>query len=378
MKIFSLKPNIAYEKDSIEYLRKINIKNSLIITDEFMVKSGILKKVTDILDEEKVQYEIFSKIQPNPSSKLVVDGVGTMLKLKHDSIIAVGGGSAIDTAKGIILFYMKMMSKASKENIAKPYFIAIPTTSGTGSEVTSYSVITDSDTHVKMAFSEDIMLPDLAIVDPVFTISVPASVTADTGMDVFTHALEALVSRKSSDFTDTLASGVLKIVFSYLLRAYRDGSDTLARQKMHNASCMAGIAFTNAALGLNHSMGHAFGAKFKVSHGRSVAIFLPYVIEYNSLDSICAQKYSDVAKSIGLPATTIEQGVSSLIESIKVLNRKLGIPLCIKELDIDKEEFFDEIKNMSETALEDMCTLGNRRNPTKDDIVMIFKKAYKG
>jgi acetaldehyde dehydrogenase/alcohol dehydrogenase len=213
MKKFSLKPHIVYEKESIEYLREINIKNSLIITDKFMVKSDIAKKVTDILDEERTKYEIFSEVQPNPSSDLVVDGVDAMLKLKPDSIIAIGGGSAIDTAKGIILFYMNMMNKSSKEHAIKPYFIAIPTTSGTGSEVTSYSVITDNDTHVKMAFSEDIMLPDLAIVDPYFTKSVPPSVTADTGMDVFTHALEALVSNESSDFTDTLANGVLKIVF---------------------------------------------------------------------------------------------------------------------------------------------------------------------
>ncbi|MCR2044070.1 1-propanol dehydrogenase PduQ [Anaerosalibacter massiliensis] len=378
MKKFSLKPHIVHEKESIEYLRKINIKNSLIITDKFMVKFGITKKVTDILEEEKINYEVFSKVEPNPSSDLVIDGIDLMLKFRPDSIIAIGGGSAIDTAKGIILFYMNMMNESNKKHVKKPYFIAIPTTSGTGSEVTSYSVITDNDTHGKMAFSEDIMLADLAIVDPDFTNSVPPSVTADTGMDVFTHALEALVSNQSSDFTDTLASGVLKIVFSYLLRAYRDGNDTLARQKMHNASCMAGIAFTNSALGINHSMGHAFGARFKVSHGRSVAIFLPYIIEYNSLDNTCAYKYNDVAKSIGLPASSIEQGVSSLIESIKVLNRKLGIPVCIKEMDIDGKEFFDEIENMSQTAMEDVCTIGNPRKPTKDDIIMIFKKAYEG
>ncbi len=378
MKKFSLKPNIVYEKDSIEYLREINIKNSLIITDKFMVKSNITKKVTGILDEEEAKYEIFSKVQPNPSSDLVVDGVAVMLKLKPDSIIAIGGGSAIDTAKGIILFYMNIMNKSSKENVVKPYFIAIPTTSGTGSEVTSYSVITDNDTNVKIAFSEDIMLPDLAILDSDFTKSVPPSVTADTGMDVFTHALEALVSNQSSDFTDTLASGVLKIVFSYLLRAYRNGNDTLARQKMHNASCMAGIAFTNSTVGISHSMGHAFGARFKVSHGRSVAILLPYVVEYNSFDSICAHKYSDLAKSIGLPASSIEQGVSSLIESIKVLNRKLDIPVCIKEMDIDEKEFLDEIENMSQLAMKDVCTLGNPRKPTKGDIAAIFKKAYEG
>ncbi len=378
MKKFSLGPCIVYEKESIKYLREVDIKNVLIVTDKSMAKFGITKKVTDILDEEKINYKIFSEVEPNPSSDIVINGVNTMLKIKSDSIIAIGGGSVIDTAKSIILFYMNMMNKYNEQNIKKPYFVAIPTTSGTGSEVTSYSVVTDKDTHAKMVLNEDIMLADLAIVDPDFTKSVPPSVTADTGMDVFTHALEALVSNKSSDFTDILAIGALKIVFSYLLRAYRDGSDILAREKMHNASCLAGIAFTNSALGINHSMGHAFGTKFKVSHGRAVAIFLPYVIEYNSVDNKCAYKYNYLAKSIGLPASSIEEGVSSLIESIKVLSRKLDIPVCIKEMDIDKKEFFDAIENMSQVAMEDACTVGNTRIPTKDDIMRIFKRAYEG
>ena len=378
MKKFSLGPSVVYEKGSIEYLRDINIKSALIVTDKDMIKFGICKKVTNILEEKGIRYKIFSEIKSNPSSDLVIGGVDFMLNFKPDSVIAIGGGSAIDTAKAIILFYMNTINKSNVENIKKPYFIAIPTTSGTGSEVTSYSVITDIDTHEKMALNEDIMLADLAIVDPDFTRSVPPKITADTGMDVFTHALEAFVSNQASDFTDVLASGVLKMVFSYLLRAYRDENDILAREKMHNASCMAGIAFTNSALGIDHSMGHAFGARFKISHGRVVAIFLPYVIEYNSANKTCAYKYNDIAKSIGLLTPGIEQGVVALIEAVKVLNRKLGIPVCVKEMDIDKKEFFDAIENMSQAAIEDVCTLGNTRIPTKEDIMLIFKKAYEG
>lgn len=378
MKKFNIGPEIVYEKGSINYLRELGTKSSAIITDELMLKLGIVDRVTDILDEEKIDYKIFSEVKPNPSSDLVIDGVNFMMSFQPDSIIAIGGGSVIDTAKGIVLFYMDMLKKANVKEVKKPYFIAVPTTSGTGSEVTSYSVITDEKTNEKIAFKEDVMMADLAIIDSNFTISVPPSVTADTGMDAFTHALEAFVSNKASDFTDIMAIGVLNTIFSFLLRAYRNGEDILAREKMHHASCIAGIAFNNSALGINHSMGHAFGSKFKVSHGRSVAVFLPYVIEYNSLDDRCAYKYSYIAKSMGLPASNREEGVSSLIEAIKVLNRKLNIPVCVEEMNIEEKEYFNEIENMSQTAIKDICTSGNIRIPTKEDIMTIFKKAYRG
>lgn len=385
MKKFVLKPQIIYERGSIKYLNHIRARKVLVVTDKDMVKFGLVKKITEILDKRNISYSIFSEVHPNPSINLVSKGLEYMVKVNPDVIIALGGGSPIDTAKGILLLYTTLLKKENTTNVEKPYFITVPTTSGTGSEVTAYSVINDEEKNIKKVFNEEVMLPDLAVIDLDFTVTVPPVVTADTGLDVLTHALEAFVSKDSSDYTDVLAEGVIKIVFNYLLSAYRDGKNILARDKMHNASCLAGIAFTNSSLGINHSMAHILGTQFKLSHGRSNAILLPYVIKYNSEienskveNNICAKKYRYIAESIGIPTANIREGVSRLIEAIKVLNRKLDIPLSIKETGIDGKSFLDSLESMSEIAIQDICTEGNPKVPTKEHIISIFKKAYIG
>lgn len=383
MKKFIVSPKIIHEKGAVQCLKDMDLGKVLIITDRFMVKLDIVKKITTILNVKSSKYQIFSKVEPNPSVNLVIEGLQNMLDFKPNTIIAVGGGSAIDTAKGMILFFNNVIKKKNIKDMRIPYFIAVPTTSGTGSEVTSYSVFTNYNGS-KVAFNEDIMFPDLAILDPDFTSTVPPKVTADTGIDVLTHGLEAFVSNMSSDYTDILAQGAIKAVFNYLLAVYRDGSNMLAREKMHNASCMAGIAFTNSALGINHSMAHALGGKFKVSHGRANGVLLPYVIEYNSgidecdkeLEGFCAKKYAYIAHVLGLPCTTIRAGVRSLIEGIRVLNKKLNIPLTIKELGIGKDEFNDFLDEMSKLAMDDICTQGNPKTVDRNSIKSIFIRAY--
>ncbi|MBS4534552.1 iron-containing alcohol dehydrogenase [Clostridium sp. D2Q-14] len=384
MKTFILSPKIVHEKGAIQYLKYMDLGKVLIVTDEFMVKFNIVKKITKVLDIKSTGYEIFSKVQPNPTVDLVVKGLQIILNFNPDTIIAVGGGSSIDTAKGMMLFFDNLIKKKDIKDVQNPYFIAVPTTSGTGSEVTSYSVITNSENGMKMAFNEDIMFPDLAVLDSDFTSTVPPKVTADTGIDVLTHALEAFTSNMSCDYTDILAEGAIKSVFNYLLIAYTNEEDALAREKMHNASCMAGIAFTNAALGINHSMAHALGGKFKISHGRANAVLLPYVIEYNSeideyyeeLENSCAKKYAYISKILGLPCSSIREGVMSLVKAIKVLNKKLDIPITIQGLGINEKEFNKVLDEMSKLAINDICTEGNPKKADKNSIKKIFIKAY--
>ncbi|MCG4585477.1 iron-containing alcohol dehydrogenase, partial [Anaerosalibacter bizertensis] len=283
MKKFKLNTEIYYEINSIEKLKDIKRKRAYIVTDELMVELGNIAKITYILDDNNIDWCLFDKVVPDPTVDVIKKGLHEMIDFKPDTIIAIGGGSSIDTAKGILYFYMKILEKLiDKNSIKKPLFIAIPTTSGTGSEVTSYSVITDGENNVKIPIISDDMVPDIAIIDCNFTKTVPPSVTADTGLDVLTHAIEAYVARGSSGYTDIYAEKAIKHVFSYLLKAYSDGNNIEAREKMHDASCMAGIAFTNAGLGINHSLAHALGAKFHIPHGKANAILLPYIIEYNS------------------------------------------------------------------------------------------------
>lgn len=378
MNKFSIKSKIFFEKGSIQYLNNIKNKKVCIVTDPFMIKSGAVDKIINIFKANKVKYEIFSEIIPDPPIEIVAAGVNKMRTFKPDVIISLGGGSSIDATKSIILFTVKILN-ANGDKYNKPLFIAIPTTSGTGSEVTSFSVITKGTT--KFPLVDDEIVPDIAIIDADFIKTVPQHITADTGMDVLTHALEAYVSTNSSDYTDAFCEKVVKLVFEYLLRAYKDGNDMVAREKLHNASCMAGIAFTNANLGINHSIAHTIGGNFHIPHGRSNAIILPYVIKYNAnLDSIkeseTAKKYSELAKILGLPSSSSKEGVNSLIYAIKILMKETNIPMSLKEANVDKNELFNKIQSMVNSVLEDKCTVTNPRIPNEEEIIILLKAIY--
>ncbi len=388
MKKFLLKPEIHFGRDALSYLKEIEAKHVFIVTDPFMVKLGILDKITALLDHNKIYYHVFSETEPDPSTETIQKGLEHIIYAKPDMLIAVGGGSSIDAAKAIMYMCIQVKEKfIDKDSIHKPWFIAIPTTSGTGSEVSSYSVITDKATHAKILLKSAIMLPDVALLDESLTMSVPPPVTADTGFDVLTHSIEAYVSPWATDYTDIFAEKAMKLVFSYLLKAYKKGDDEEARHKLHNASCMAGIAFTNASLGINHSLAHAIGGEFNFPHGRSNAMFLPYVIAYNAgLDiaagtvenAAVAQRYAQLAICIGLPAQSPFEGTLSLITAIKVLKSAVNIPHTIRELHVSEEDFKKRVAEMAANAEADICTSGNPIAVTRENLTQLYLQAFYG
>ncbi|TPG68163.1 iron-containing alcohol dehydrogenase [Brevibacillus laterosporus] len=384
MNHFQVKTIVHFGADALTSLQRIENKRILVVTDPFMIKSGMIEKVKQQLEEKNEHITIFHNIVPDPPLENIVNGVQIMSAADPDIVIALGGGSAIDAAKAICLFKNRMNQK---ETVAKEVtFIAVPTTSGTGSEVTNFSVITDSSKNVKYPLVSDEMLPTEAILDPELVKTVPPFITADTGIDVLTHALEAYVSTLSSDFTDAFSEKAIRLVFAYLEKSFRNGEDHLAREKMHNASCIAGLAFNAASLGISHSMAHIIGAKFHISHGRSNGIVLPYVIEYNAnikgyTDrnfSMAASKYADIAKLLNLPSSDTRNGVKNLILAVKKLRKELGMPASLKEAGVKKEEFYRELDNLVEVAMQDKCTITNPRTPSVKEIKSLFEQAYVG
>ena len=359
MQWFKIPEKIYHEMHSIQYLEKMeNVERVMIVTDRMMVQLGYAEKLAYHLRKRRnpVMIEIFADVEPDPSVDTVLNGAEAMRKFNPDTIIALGGGSAMDAAKGMWLFYenpeadfedLRLKFADIRKRVYKfpklgrrAKMVAIPTTSGTGSEVTSFAVITDKVNNIKYPLADYELTPDVAIIDPQFVMSVPAAVTADTGLDVLTHAIEAYVSVMATDYTDALAMKAIQMVFKYLPISYR-GGDTAegreAREKMHNASCMAGMAFANAFLGVNHSLAHKLGSEFHIPHGRANAILLPHVVEYNAQlptkfaafpkykSFVADKKYAEIAKVLGLKADTVEQGVLSLVQAIKDLMKELGI-----------------------------------------------------
>lgn len=387
MSTFSVKPKVYFGVGELKALREMNCKNAFIVTDPFMVKSGAINKVTEQLELGSINYEVFSEIVPDPPLETVAKGIKAMDKFSPDAVIAMGGGSAIDAAKAITHFRGLVKSGTTGVAVEKPMFIAIPTTSGTGSEVTAFSVITDKQLNVKYPLVEEDMLPDAAILDAELVKSVPASITADTGIDVLTHAIEAYVSTEASDFTDALAEKAIKLVFKYLPIAYKEGANLEAREKMHNASCIAGMAFTNSSLGINHSMAHIIGGRFHVPHGKANALVLPYVIEYNADIKIssnreytkAAERYAEIAKFLGLTTSNNpREGVRSLLNAVKNLIKTVGIPNRLKDLEISLADFEANVDEMAQIAKDDACTITNPRNPEVTELRDLFCKVYNG
>ena len=409
MQWFKVPEKIYFEAGSIAYLEKMpNIERAFIVTDPGMVKLGYVDKILYHLRNRQhyVHSEIFSEVEADPSFDTIMKGVEAMKNFKPDVIIALGGGSPIDAAKGMWLFYEHPEADAEGLKLkfmdirkrtykfpklgTKCQMVAIPTTSGTGSEVTSFAVITDKEKNKKYPLADYELTPDVAIVDPDLVMSLPKSITADTGMDVLTHALEAYVSNMASDYTDGLAEKAVELVFQYLEQAYDDGTNKLAREKMHNASTIAGMAFTNAFLGVNHSMAHKIGAEFHLPHGRINAILLPYVVRYNATKPtkfvsfpkyeyfIADKKYSEIAKKAGLKAKTVEEGISSLIEKIKEMNEHMNIPKSFKDAGIDEQEFLSKVDMLADRAFEDQCTTANPRVPLVSEIKQILLDSYYG
>ena len=409
MQWFKVPRKIFFEKGAISYLKVMrDISRVFIVTDETMQKFGYVDKILYYLRQrkEKVHCEIFSEVEPDPSFDTVKAGVNMMNLFKPDCIIALGGGSVIDAAKGMWLLYeqpevdldalkpkfLDIRKKVYKlEDLGKKAkMVAIPTTSGTGSETTSFAVISDKEKNMKYPITDYALVPTIAIVDPELVYTLPKSVVADTGMDVLTHAIEAYVSNMATDYTDGLAVKAVELVFEYLVRSYKDANDTVAREKMHNASTIAGMAFSNAFLGINHSIAHKIGAEFHVPHGRANAILLPHVIKYNATIPskfvsfpkyeyfIADKKYADLARRLGLPAKTTQEGVNSLIKAIKDLMKNLDMHTSFKQENILEEDYMNKVSELAQKAFEDQCTTANPKLPLISELEQILKDAYNG
>ncbi len=377
---FYVPTKIYTGESAFENLKEYPIRNVCIICDPFVAKSGMIKKPLGVLESMGATCHIFSDITPDPSTDLVSRGVSWILEKKPDAVMAMGGGSAIDAAKAISFMYQKINA------VDKPLCIVAPTTSGTGSEVTSFAVITDSTTHAKHPLVDDKLLPCIAVLDPTLTRSVPPAVTADTGLDVLVHAIEANVSTAATDFSDALAEKAIRLVRDYLPRCYRQGEDMEAREHMHNASCLAGIAFNHASLGICHSIAHVLGARFGIPHGRANAIVLPYVIEYNAhmyekhfqTDNRAAKIYAHIGIIMN-PGTYVgPQAVRNLTIAINKMKKELDIPMTLREAGVDEKAFMDVVPEMAEIAIQDKCTATNPRTITKPQMVELMKRIYNG
>lgn len=374
MKNFEIKTKIKFGEDSLSFLNTIKNKKIFIVTDPFMMKSGMIKKVTDKLKD--VEYKIFSDVVPDPPMELIVSGVEGVTDYKPDVIIALGGGSSIDAAKAIMHFSRQI------GNLSEMEFIAIPTTSGTGSEVTSFAVISNAQKGIKYPLVSDELLPDIAILEPELVKSVPKAIVADTGMDVLTHAVEAYVSTKANDFSDALAEKAVKLTFEYLKKSYDNQNDIEAKEKMHNASCIAGLAFNITSLGINHAIAHNIGGRLHIPHGRINAVLLPHVIEFNAAIegfnpktyTTAATRYAHLAKLVGIQGSNTRMLVKGFITEIVKLEKSMDMPTSIRECKVTQEQYEKALNDIAAGALEDACILTNPRTASHNSVLGILEK----
>ena len=372
---FVLKTRIFMGKDGLDEILQ-GVSRAFIVTDRFMHESGKVSYLTEPLEARNIEYQIFSEVKPDPDIATVTKGIGKMLEFQPQVLFALGGGSPIDAAKA--MNWLSVQGGLDK----KSTFVAIPTTSGTGSEVSRFSVISDPEQSAKYPLVSDDLLPDAAILDAELVRSVPPAVTADTGIDVLTHAIEAFVSTGANDFTDAAAEKAMKLVRSNLLKVYKNPDDLQARQEMHNASCLAGLAFSNAGLGLNHGMAHTLGAHFHIPHGRANGILLPYVMAFNAgcheQLTPTAARYARIARVLKLDGPSIRQSAFSVVRTTKQYIKQLHIPDSIEAAGVSREDFDAALDEMVEAAYQDACTKTNPRTCSKEDIKGVFLRAYTG
>ncbi|MEI0447420.1 1-propanol dehydrogenase PduQ [Brachyspira intermedia] len=371
---FILNTKIISGHNALLELDFSKFKRVSIFTDNNMLKIGTCDSTIELMKKNNIDYEIFSDIEPDPSFEIVIKCLSKILTFESDTIIAIGGGSVIDTAKSVIYFALEI-NKRMPSGLKKPFFIAVPTTSGTGSEVTSYAVITDKENHQKVPLLSNKMLPDIALLDSQFTLTVPPRITAETGMDVMTHAFESYVSVNSSPFTMPYSEYAIIGVFNNISKAVHNGKDVKARIAMHELSCTAGIAFNNAGLGLIHAMAHALGGRFRQPHGRANAILMPYVIEYNAMHcKKSAAKYAKIITLLNVKNIDDDITASKILKSLILeLNKTIGINQKITDYGVDKAEFENAIDEMASHALKDVCILTNPVKPSLEDVKNIYR-----
>ncbi len=378
MQSFKVPPSIVFGEESLNHLATIKGKRAMIVTGgSSMKRFGFIDQTIEILKGNGIESQVFDGVEPNPSVETVLAGAKAMQDFQPDWIVAIGGGSAIDAAKIMWCFYEhpgltfeEIIPVGSMPELRKKArFAAIPSTSGTATEITAFSVITDTKNHIKYPIVSAEIVPDVAIVDPALPAKMPAHITAHTGMDVMTHSVEAYVSIAANSYTDPLAMESIELTYKWLKKAYDKGDDMEARYHMHNASTLAGMAFSNVSLGLVHSLAHKIGGEFGVTHGLANAILLPYVIKHNKLST---DKYEAIEKRLG---------VARLEVAIKEMNKILGIAdnfKAVTEVEMSEEKFNEVLERMSSNAHADPCTLTNPGQPTVEDVKKIYRQAFYG
>lgn len=385
---FTLPRDLYYGKDALENLKNLGGKKAIVVSGgSSMRKGGFLDKVDAYLKEAGMEITHFEGVEPDPSVETVMKGASAMAEFEPDWIIAIGGGSPIDAAKAMWAFYE--YPDTTFEDLCVPFnfpklrtkakFAAIPSTSGTATEVTAFSVITDYAKGIKYPLADFEITPDVAIVDPALVETLPPKQVAYTGMDALTHAVEAYVSTLNSPFTDPLAIKAIEMVFDYLPQSYLGDMD--AREQMHYAQCLAGQAFSNALLGIVHSMAHKTGAAFStghIPHGCANAIYLPYVIKYNAHEPEAMRRYADIARRVGLGGASEKAQVNALIAKIEEFNRAMNIPKTLKEFGVNEDEFKQKVSTIAANAVGDACTGSNPRQITPEQMEKLFVCTYYG
>ncbi|HOZ15976.1 MAG TPA: iron-containing alcohol dehydrogenase [Tenuifilaceae bacterium] len=380
---FTLPRDIHFGENSLEILKSIKGKRAMIVVGGGSMKRfGFLDKVESYLKEAGLDVRLIEGVETDPSVETVMQGAAAMREYNPDWIVSIGGGSPIDAAKAMWIFYEH--PEAKFEEVAKPFnipqlrnkarFIAIPSTSGTATEVTAFSVITDYSKGIKYPLADFEITPDIAILDSALAETMPKQLTAHTGMDALTHATEAYVASARSDFSDPLALKAIQMIIDNLIDSYN--GNKFAREKMHIAQCLAGMAFSNALLGITHSLAHKTGAIFHIPHGCANAIYLPYVVRYNQ--KCCAERYADIAKFLGLKGSTTAELVDSYVELVENLNRKMEIPSTLKEYGVEESDFKNNLDRIANNAVEDACTGCNPRSTNAEDFKKLLTAIYYG
>lgn len=385
---FTLPRDLYHGKGALENLKTLDGKKAIIVTGgSSMRRGGFLDQTEAYLKEAGMEVKIFEGVEPDPSVETVMKGAAAMTEFEPDWIVAIGGGSPIDAAKAMWAFYE--YPDTTFEELCIPFnfpklrtkarFCAIPSTSGTATEVTAFSVITDYAKGIKYPLADFEITPDVAIVDPALVATLPVKQVAYTGMDALTHAIEAYVSTLNCPFTDPLAIKAIEMVFDYLPQSYAMDMD--AREQMHYAQCLAGQAFSNALLGIVHSMAHKTGAAFStghIPHGCANAIYLPYVIKYNSHEPEAMRRYADIARRVGLGGASEKSQVNALIAKIEEFNRIMNIPKTLKEFGVNEDEFKEKLNDIAANAVGDACTGSNPRSITPEQMAKLFTCTYYG
>ncbi len=382
---FFRSPEIAFGRDALDYLEEVQGCKAFIVTDENILALGFVRKVQAKLGRAGIGAAIFAEVEPNPSMQTIRRGAEAARAYEPDWIVGLGGGSCMDAAKSIWILYER--PDLAPDEVApigtlglrrKARLIAIPTTSGTGAETTWPIVLADTAKRRKISVGHPENIPDIAIVDPAFVDELPPQLTADTGMDVLTHAVEGYVSQWCNDFSDGLCLKAIELVLEYLPRAYeRGGSDPQAREKMHSAATIAGLGFSNSGVAMAHGLGHALGARFPVPHGRAVGLFLPYTVEFTLRGSL-PTRYAEIARFLGLPSADETEAVDHLARAIRALAHRVGQPTSLQEAGIRREDFEGQLSGLIDNALKDSAMVLGLRFPDEEEAERVFRCAFEG